>query len=1196
MSSSYIETNPLVNQRNKRYERYRQSNSSSGDLSNNNTNNNNQPSSIASQNLSTTIVITNTTTNTDNNTTSVDGKIITVNNEKLKKQNIASSSTSPSSSTEEEMTENDYKKNKSETPGSCTTEEDEAIIINTENSSNNIKRKKSIKKPKVPILLNIPDTNLIASNSLLVSSSCSNFNNSHNDLLSSRSIDKGFYTSRDESKPYPPIEDLIKKSSNKIGEEVKTTDKEYEMVVAINRAVERISRNSTFIPELSLSQQQQGFITKRENSIEAQYWKKINFEQEFSVDESFTFRDLGIEFRVFCPTVFQHLRYMFKVSELEFKRELTCETGPFTRIGSAGKSGAFFFCSDTSKFLLKSVTEEELTTVLELLPYYHRHVQKNPYTFLSNFYLLFEITTKQYRRVFIVMNNVFYTPLTIHRKYDLKGSTAGRIASESEKKKKSPILKDLDIGPGDIKLNLDLKLNFYRRIEKDIRFLQENDIMDYSLLLGVHSHKERTAEESQLLRRLKLPHKNDTQFNGIYKNCCSSSDGQEIYFFGIIDILQKFNSRKQVEKVVKSGMHSLKAKIVNRTKERVSVEKPFKYGQRFENFMKILCSTVNLEEFKPGSIKSYYQRLDISEEFYHKLIRLQPKDYKAFFYRGLLYHSKINDIVNAASDYTKSIKLNPQYINVNSYLFRALLYLTAANSILEKRGDEVRYIMYSTLAFKDLQKLIELYQHCADAYVLRGVLFQYKFKYHLLLGNSNYLNNNDFRNSSLSNHSSINSEHASVFSFSELSAKESRQFGGLLAKKNYALFSSIDLTSLSELLLTVSLSNNNHKNDPSYAIIQNAEALRKIIAFKTKERLRFYPRNGKTELSLRSESLVLNTSRYTSSSSPNKPLRVNDPYLSPNNNTTLRKNRSDSEIDNGHSVEIENKENTIKVLLDYVSNQNLQLYKLAENDFLKAIEINPTLVDPYKFQKMASKLELDWYNAYIQLGLLYLDLDRVEDAEKQFNESIKQSEKQSTMAFFCRGNIYANRFLNQEGGGGDISSSHFTMAISDYLKCTELDPSNYKAWHNMGYLYRINFPEKAENCYTQSITLNEEFVMAYYNRGLLYKNSLKNGDKAVLDFTKVIELDPSIPYSYVNRGIILLEMGEIFKAEKDLLCAIEYDSECSTAYYELAMLYLTHLNDEEKYKFYFNQFKVLTGKRTNSERNGFFEDFSNIVF
>ncbi|KAG2388304.1 hypothetical protein C9374_000468 [Naegleria lovaniensis] len=955
------------------------------------------------------------------------------------------------------------------------------------------------------------------------------------------------------------MQELIKNSQNKIGEEVTATDKDFELMKVINRGTDRL------LHKISLDETRDGGdsnLKKIEDS---------NFEFEYDTDEVYIFRDIGAEFKLFCPTVFQHLRQLFRVSEWDFKKQMGCHCGSYSRVGTPGKSGAFFFFTSSTSYLLKSVTEEELSTSLELLPHYHKHIQKNPYTLLSNFYLLFEVTLRNQNKYrFIVMNNIFFTPLTIHRKYDLKGSTAGRVATESERKKKSPILKDKDIQQGDIKLNLDLKLNFFRRLESDVRFLQENDIMDYSLLLGVHNHSQRTEEESKIISRLRLPQPTDTSFSGWQRNTCASSDGKEVYFFGIIDILQKFNNRKQVEKMMKNGVQSLKAKIRNATKERVSVEKPFKYGQRFENFLKILCSTVSINDFKPGTLKSYNQRKDISEEFYHLIIRRSPKDFKAFFYRGLFYH-KIGDLVNAVADFSKSIKLNPQYANINSYLFRALLYVTAGNSILEKKGDELRYIKYANLAFKDLQKLTEMNQYCADAYLLRGILFQYKFKFHLLFGKGERPVT-DSISTITSNSSATSTSHTpSNITTTSGTIKES-SLAQYFYKKN-SIFSCMDIQPLTDILNSLG---DNIKTCNNFAITRNISALRKIIygLAAENERISFYPRNSKQAIHIRSESLLL--AAQTGSVRHSEALSM----TSSKTKTLVDENEA--------STDLEDRQESIRAILEYVNHQDEPLYRLAERDFMKCLEINPAMADPYGFQKLLRHiLEMDSFNAYVQLGLLYLDLNRPIDAEKYFTESIKKSEKKSLMAYFLRGNIYAQRYLflleqTEPLPQKEKMNEYLNKAMEDYKKCLEIDPNFYKAYFNMGFLYRIDFPAKSEECYNRCIELVEGYFFAIYNRGLLYKNFLGDKQKALTDFTQCISLDPRSTNCYILRANTYLEMGDRINAELDFKQAIYIDSNCASAYYSLATIYMS---DEEKYRYYTNQFKLLTKnvKKVNEE-------------
>jgi 1-phosphatidylinositol-4-phosphate 5-kinase len=182
------------------------------------------------------------------------------------------------------------------------------------------------------------------------------------------------------------------------------------------------------------------------------------------------------------------------------------------------------------QYILKSVTEEELETLLELVPNYYRHIEeRRNQTLLSTFYGLFSVyitsitkVTTHYR--FVVMNNVFFTNRIINRRYDLKGSTQGRQASEKDLKKNNPILKDNDIHEGDIKLSPTLKRKFFERIVADVRFLKQNDIIDYSLLLGVHEVSKQDQQE--------LIGEQKDDFFGVFNHACYAEDFSEIYFMG----------------------------------------------------------------------------------------------------------------------------------------------------------------------------------------------------------------------------------------------------------------------------------------------------------------------------------------------------------------------------------------------------------------------------------------------------------------------------------------------------------------------------------------------------------------------------------------------------------------------------------------------------------------------------------------
>ena len=87
--------------------------------------------------------------------------------------------------------------------------------------------------------------------------------------------------------------------------------------------------------------------------------------------------------------------------------------------------------------------------------------------------------------------NSYILCLQVHRKYDLKGSTVDREASDKEKAKKDPTLKDMDFlnDGAKIKIGDDARGKLLETLTADVEFLTKNAIMDYSLLLGIHDTK-----------------------------------------------------------------------------------------------------------------------------------------------------------------------------------------------------------------------------------------------------------------------------------------------------------------------------------------------------------------------------------------------------------------------------------------------------------------------------------------------------------------------------------------------------------------------------------------------------------------------------------------------------------------------------------------------------------------------------------
>ena len=129
---------------------------------------------------------------------------------------------------------------------------------------------------------------------------------------------------------------------------------------------------------------------------------------------------------------------------------------------------------------------------------------------------LFKSKNKSQKLYFVIMANLFTTPLEINVRYDLKGSQYGRSSKANNKPwDKSIALKDLDFISDGISIDLqpDDKLMMIQQLEKDVGFFQINHIIDYSVLIGIHTI---TPESRQFFVPNLLDEKNPKRFYEVF--------------------------------------------------------------------------------------------------------------------------------------------------------------------------------------------------------------------------------------------------------------------------------------------------------------------------------------------------------------------------------------------------------------------------------------------------------------------------------------------------------------------------------------------------------------------------------------------------------------------------------------------------------------------------------------------------------
>ncbi|XVF45760.1 hypothetical protein PTKIN_Ptkin02bG0232000 [Pterospermum kingtungense] len=195
-------------------------------------------------------------------------------------------------------------------------------------------------------------------------------------------------------------------------------------------------------------------------------------------------KSIDFYWKDYCPMVFRILRELFKLDAAEYMMSICGDNG-LTEISSPGKSGSIFYLSHDDKFVIKTLKKSELKVLLRMLPKYYNHVKEHENTLITKFFGLHRITLPGRRKVrFVVMGNMFCTELRIHRRYDLKGSTHGRC-TDKDKIRENTTLKDLDLSY-EFHMDKSLRKFLFRQITVDCEFLKSQQIIDYSLLLGLH--------------------------------------------------------------------------------------------------------------------------------------------------------------------------------------------------------------------------------------------------------------------------------------------------------------------------------------------------------------------------------------------------------------------------------------------------------------------------------------------------------------------------------------------------------------------------------------------------------------------------------------------------------------------------------------------------------------------------------------
>ncbi|XP_054851283.1 phosphatidylinositol 5-phosphate 4-kinase type-2 beta isoform X1 [Eublepharis macularius] len=318
------------------------------------------------------------------------------------------------------------------------------------------------------------------------------------------------------------------------------------------------------------------------------------------------------KFKEYCPLVFRNLRERFGIDDQDYQNSVTRSAPVYS--DSHGRCGVRFLTTYDRRFVIKAVSSEDVAEMHNILKKYHQFiVECHGNTLLPQFLGMYRLTVDGVETYMVVTRNVFSHRLTVHRKYDLKGSTVAREASDKEKAKDLPTFKDNDFLNEGQKLHVgeECKKNFLEKLKRDVEFLAQLKIMDYSLLVGIHDVDRAEQEEMEVEDRAEDeecendgiggnpigsygtppdspgnllnfprffgPGEFDASVDVYAMKSHESAPKKEVYFMAIIDILTPYDTKKKAAHAAKTVKHGAGAEI--------STVNPEQYSKRFNEFM-----------------------------------------------------------------------------------------------------------------------------------------------------------------------------------------------------------------------------------------------------------------------------------------------------------------------------------------------------------------------------------------------------------------------------------------------------------------------------------------------------------------------------------------------------------------------------------------------------------------------------------
>lgn len=223
-----------------------------------------------------------------------------------------------------------------------------------------------------------------------------------------------------------------------------------------------------------------------------------------------------------------------------------------------------------------------------------------------------------------------------------------------------------------------------------------------------------------------------------------------------------------------------------------------------------------------------------------------------------------------------------------------------------------------------------------------------------------------------------------------------------------------------------------------------------------------------------------------------------------------------------------------KRILDSALNNALKAIRLDSNNsefYVKLSDLYFTTEEMDLCEDMLNKsICLDGKNkeAYLKLAELHFLFKRYEESMEAINK-VLEINSYNPKAYFIKG------WINREQGDT-------ALAIRSYMTAVDQNSQYFEAYEELAHLYHLKHNPLAIEHYKNALKIKPNDTQNIYNLGMFYQE-MEDYKKALLQYERILEIDPSNKYAMHNMGWIYL--NHLAKYDEAISCftkALEQDT------------------------------------------------------